>query len=245
MSRYNRSSTSGIGYPQWTRAVKTLVIINVVAFVLQNIDRMAGEPFFTQKFGLTPALVTHNYYLWQLVTYIFLHDTGNFTHILFNMLGLWMFGSDLEQVWGSREFTKYFFICGIAAGLLTVALSPNSNIPTIGASGAIYGILAAFALLFPHRIIYWIIFPIPAWVLASIFGGIALLSSVSSTGSGVAHVAHLGGMLCGVLYLKGGRLVSGLKWRYDRWQRVRLRKKFDVYYNDRQRDDNERWRRWR
>jgi len=245
VSRYNRSTSSGIGYPQWTRAVKTLVIACVVAFALQIFDGMSGEPFFTRKFGLTPFQVTHNYYLWQLVTYIFLHDTNNFLHILFNMLGLWMFGSDLERVWGSRQFTKFFFICGIGAGLLTVALSWNSPVATIGASGAIYGILLAFAMLFPHRIIYWIIFPIPAWVLVSIFGGIAFFSSISATGGGVAHIAHLGGMLCGFLYLKGGGLASGLKWRYERWQRNRLRKKFDVYYNDRERDDKERWRRWR
>jgi membrane associated rhomboid family serine protease len=192
-------------------------------------------------------MVTHHYYLWQLVTYIFLHDTGNWTHILFNMLGLWMFGSDLEQVWGSREFTKYFFICGVGAGILTVALSPNSPVSTIGASGAIYGILLAYALLFPNRIIYWIIFPIKAWVLAAIFFGIAFLSSISVNGGGVAHIAHLGGGLFGFLYLKGRVLPSGLKWRYERWQRARLRKKFDVYYNERHRDDddNERWRRWK
>jgi len=245
VSRYNRSSSSGIGYPQWTRAVKTLVIACVVAFALQIFDRMAGEPFITGKFGLTPVLVTQNYYVWQLVTYIFLHDTSNFLHILFNMLGLWMFGSDLERLWGSREFTKYFFLCGIGAGILTVVLNPHGGIPTIGASGAIYGILLAYGMLFPDRIIYWIIFPIPAKWLVIIFGAIAFFSSISATGGGVAHIAHLGGMLCGFLYLKGGPLVSGLKRRYERWQRSRLRKKFDVYYNDRQGDDNERWRRWK
>ena len=245
MSRYNRSS-SGIGYPSWTPAVKTLVIACVVAFALQIFDSMAGTPSFTSKFGLTPYLVTHNLYIWQLVTYIFLHDTHQFFHILFNMLGLWMFGSDLERLWGSRQFTKFFFICGIGAGLISVALSRNSTVSIIGASGAIYGVLMAFGMLFPNRIIYWIIFPIPAKWLVIIFGGIAFISSLQATGDGVAHVAHLGGMLCGFVYLKGGGLLSGIRFRHERWRRGRLRKKFDVYYNDRHPDDdNERWRRWR
>src|SRR5262247_3223129 len=164
MSGYYRS-TSAIGYPPWTRAVKILVIACVIAFALQLFDGLTGVPSITQKFGLTPYQVTHNFYVWQLVTYIFLHD-GIF-HILFNMLGLWMFGSDLERVWGSRQFTKYFFICGIGAGLFTVLLTPNSGVPVIGASGAIYGVLLAFGLLFPDRIIIFMIFPIPAkWFVA-------------------------------------------------------------------------------
>ena len=92
----------------WTPAVKTLVIACVVAFIVQQFDRVAGSPSFTYKFGLTPAMVTENYYLWQHVTYIFLH--GGFFHILFNMFALYMFGSELELAWGTREFTKFFFI---------------------------------------------------------------------------------------------------------------------------------------
>src|SRR5262245_5032241 len=243
MSRYNRSF-SGIGYPQWTRAVKTLVIACVITFLLQIFDNLTGAPSFTRKFGLTPALVTQHYYLWQPFTYIFLHDTGQWFHILFNMLGLWMFGSDLELLWGSRQFTKYFFICGVGAALVTILVSPHSMVTTIGASGAVYGILLAYGVLFPDRIIYWIIFPIKAKWLVVIFGGIAFFSSISATGGGVAHIAHLGGMLVGLVYLKGGRFMPDLRSRYQRWQRARLRKKFDVYYNDKQRDDNDRWRRW-
>ena len=245
MSRY-RPSFSGFGIGGWTPAVKTLIITCVVAFLLEVFDRMAGGPAFILNFGLSPALVTHRFYLWQLVTYIFLHDPSNLLHILFNMLGLWMFGSELERLWGTRQFTKFFFICGIGAGLLTVLLSPNSTTPTIGASGAIYGILLAFGLLFPERIIIFIVFPIPAKWFVAILGGLAFFSSISATGSGIAHVAHLGGMLCGFLYLRSGRVVSGIKWRYDRWKRNRLRRKFDVYYNDRHRDDDDqKWRRWR
>jgi membrane associated rhomboid family serine protease len=207
-------------------------------------DAAAGGTF-TSKFGLTPALVTQNLYLWQLVTYIFLH--GQLFHILFNMLSLWMFGSELENTWGSRQFTKFFFICGIGAGLLSVALSPSSGAMTIGASGAIYGILAAYGILYPNRIIIFIIFPIPVkWFVIGL-GVIAFISSISATGGGVAHVAHLGGMLCGLVYMKGGRIIPDLRLRYDRWQRNRLRRKFEVYYNERRRneDDQEKWRRWK
>jgi membrane associated rhomboid family serine protease len=231
-----------------TPAVKVLIISCVVAFFLQIFDYMAGGPSFTQKFGLTPQLVTHKFYLWQLVTYIFLHDTGfPFFHLLFNMLALWMFGSELESLWGTRQFTKFFFICGIGAGLLTVLFSPNSSGTTIGASGAIYGILAAYGLLFPNRIIILFIFPIPVkWFVIGL-GVIAFVSSLSASGSGIAHVAHLGGMLCGLVYMKGGRIIPDIRYRYDRWQRNRLRRKFEVYYNERRRneDDPEKWRRWK
>src|SRR6185369_937765 len=233
MSSRFRSRYGGFGIGGWTPAVKILIISCVVAFFLQIFDRLAGGPAFTYKFGLTPSLVTHNFYLWQLVTYIFLHDTGQFFHILFNMLTLWMFGSELESVWGTRQFTKFFFICGIGAGLLTVLLSPNSMATTIGASGAIYGILAAYGILFPNRTIIFIIFPIPAkWFVIGL-GAIAFVSSLSASGSGIAHVAHLGGMLCGLIYLKGGRIIPDIRSRYDRWQRNRLRRKFEVYYNER------------
>ena len=245
-SRY-RSRYGGFGIGGWTPAVRVLIISCVVAFFLQIFDRMAGGPSFTYKFGLTPALVTHNFYLWQLVTYIFLHDTGQWFHILFNMLGLWMFGSELELVWGTRQFTKFFFICGVGAGLLTVLLSPNSVATTIGASGAIYGILAAYGILFPDRIIIFIIFPIKAkWFVLGL-GLMAFVSSLSASGSGVAYIAHVGGMLCGLIYMKGGRLIPDIRGRYERWQRNRLRRKFEVYYNERRRneDDQHKWRRWK
>src|SRR6266403_1493444 len=247
MSSRFRSRYGGFGIGGWTPAVKVLIISCVVAFFLQIFDRMSGGPSFTYKFGLTPALVTHNFYLWQLVTYIFLHDTGQWFHIIFNMLGLWMFGSELESVWGTRQFTKFFFICGIGAGLLTVLLSPNSASTTIGASGAIYGILAAYGILFPNRIIIFIIFPIQAKWFVLLLGGMAFFSSLSASGSGIANVAHLGGMLCGLIYLRGGRVFSDIRYRYDRWQRNRLRRKFEVYYNERRRndDDQQKWRRWR
>jgi len=169
----------------WTPAVKTLVIACVVGFFLQIFDQFAGAPSFTYKFGLVPAEVTQSYYLWQLVTYIFLH--GGFFHILFNMLGLYMFGGELEATWGTREFTKFFFICGIGAALTSVVASPHSPVPIIGASGAIFGLLLAYGVLFPNRLIYlYMIIPIPAKWFVVIFGTITFLSALSATGSGVA-----------------------------------------------------------
>lgn len=245
MSRRSRFSGIGIG-GGWTPAVKALVIACIVAFVLQIFDRFAGQPSFTYKFGLTPAMVTENYYLWQLVTYIFLH--GGFFHLLFNMFGLYMFGSELEMVWGTRQFTKFFFICGIGAAIASIVVGPHSPATTIGASGAIFGLLLAYGVLFPNRIIYlYMVIPIQAKWFVVIFGAITFLSSMSATGSGIAHIAHLGGMLFGFIYLKGGRLFSDVKGHYDRWHRNRLRRKFDVYHNERRRDDDEqqKWRRWR
>jgi len=230
-----------MGYPIWSPAVRVLIITCIVVYVLQQLDSFAGGgQSMVARFGLVLLLVTHSFYLWQLVTYIFLH--GDVLHILFNMLGLWMFGSDLERHWGTRRFTTYFFVCGIGAGILTVLLAPSSPIPVIGASGAIYGILLAFGMLFPNRIIYWIIFPIPAKWLVIIMGGLAFLSSLSANGNGIANVAHLGGMLFGFLYLKSKGMGPSFKWRYEQWQRQRLRRKFDVYYNDKHRKDDDRWR---
>ena len=266
MSRSYRTSYSSIGYPRWTRAVKIIVLVCSITFLVQIISGRA----FTANFALTPADVTQNFYIWQLVTYIFLHDTGNILHILFNMLGLWMFGSELEQTWGTRQFTRFFFVCGVGAGLVMVFLYliGGGGGSTIGASGAVYGVLLAFGMLFPDRIIYWIIFPIPAKYFVMILGGIAFFSTFMTSNSGVAHVAHLGGMLCGYVYMKANgmvrrrhrrRITIGMKDWYGQWQRRRLRRKFEVYYNRRHSDgpsngprkdngestDDEKWRRWK
>jgi membrane associated rhomboid family serine protease len=247
VSRYQTTSGYGIGYPTWTPAVRTLIITCVVVYFLQTFDQIAGGRSFEPTFGLTASDVTQRFFLWQLVTYIFLH--GGLFHILFNMLMLWMFGSDLERTWGSRQFTKYFFVCGIGAAVSTVLMEALLNTPparTIGASGATYGILLAYGMLFPNRIIYWIMFPIPAKWLVVIMGGIAFYSSLGPS-SGVANIAHLGGMLTGFLYLKLGG--PGGRWRdrYQRWRRERMRRKFDVFHGNRPNGPPEdlRWRRWK
>ena len=244
-----RPSYTSIGGGGMGGAVKALLILNVAVFVLQMFDRFAGGGMLVNSFGLRPFDITQRFFLWQLVTYIFLH--GSFMHILFNMFFLWMFGGELERTWGTREFYRFFFVCGIGAGVSTVIVGPSSEIPTIGASGAIYGILLAYGLLFPRRLIYiWGIIPIQARYLVMILGGIAFLSSFDQSSSGVAHVAHLGGMVVGYIYLRGPRIRFrlGLRDRYDQWQRERLRRKFEVYYNrkqaerERENKDPDHWR---
>ncbi len=179
-----------------TPAVKNLMIIMGIVFVLQ----MFVSGWFELYFGLVPVLVWKKYFLWQLVTYIFLH--GGFSHILFNLLALWMFGSELENYWESKKFLFYFFFCGVGAGICTVIFSPYQFVPTIGASGAIYGLLLAFGWLFPNRLIYiYFLFPIPAKYFVIIFGLIEFFASMEGAGSGVAHLTHLGGLLFGLVYM--------------------------------------------
>jgi membrane associated rhomboid family serine protease len=186
--------------------------------------------------------------VWQLVTYMFLH-AGLF-HILFNMLALWMFGTELERVWGTRYFLKFYFVTGIGAGALTVLFSmlPFAFAEqvyysvVIGASGAVYGLLLAYALYFPDRPIYmYFVFPIPARIFVLILGAIELVSSVSAPG-GVANATHLGGLLVGYVFLKNGRVhpVAELKYRYLKWKNTRARRKFDVHSGGRADDWNRR-----
>jgi rhomboid family protein len=243
VSRYYRSSFGSFGPGGISPVVKTIIIICCAVFVLGVFDSIAGGPSsFIRNFGLTPFTVTHHFYLWQLVTYIFLH--ANLLHILFNMLGLWMFGTELERLWGRHAFTKFFFLCGIGGALFKVLLSPNSLQATIGASGAILGLIVAYGILFPDRTIILYIFPIPVkWFVIGV-ATITVLSSISDGGS-TDYRVHLGGMLCAFLYMKGGRFFRDLRYQYDRWQRARLRRKFEVFYNDRHREDDEKWRRWK
>jgi membrane associated rhomboid family serine protease len=172
---------------------------------------------------------------------MFLH--GGLFHIGFNMLALWMFGTELESLWGTERFTRFYFITGIGAAICSTLVQWNSFIPTIGASGAIYGLLAAYGILFPDRmILLYFIIPIKAKYFVILMGLLAFWSSVTASGSGVAHVAHLGGMLFGWLYLRHGwgerrvafRMPSLGQWRRwrDRRRQEKLKKKFKVYYRE-------------
>ncbi len=185
-----------------TPMVKYLIIANVIVFLLTYISG-AGRAL-AYAFGLVPWAVLHRLAIWQFVTYLFLH--GGLGHLFFNMFALWMFGSEIERYWGSREFLKYYFITGVGAGVLTWITSINSTIPTIGASGAIFGILVAYAMMFPNRPIYlYFMIPIKAKHLVVLFAVIELAASWSHTPDGIGHFAHLGGMLFGYLYLKRER----------------------------------------
>jgi membrane associated rhomboid family serine protease len=219
-----------------TPVVKALIIANVAMFLVR-----ALVPALTTPLGLVPQEVLTGLRVWQLVTYLFLH--GGVFHILFNMLTLWMFGVELERMWGSKYFAKYYFVAGIGAGLTQIIASflPVDSFAslyyaqTIGASGAIYGLLLAYAMYFPHRqIMFFGIFPIEVRYFVLIMGAISLLYATDG-GSGVAHLAHLGGIAAGYLYLKsariGGRLnvVAEIKYRWVKWRINRMRKRFDVY----------------
>src|SRR3972149_5122203 len=190
-----------------TPGVKWLLLANVAVFVFQ----LAAGFTLVMYFGLIPQLVIHKGFIWQFVTYMFLH--GGIFHILFNMFALWMFGAEIERYWGTREFVKYYFLCGIGAGILTFVTSLSSGTPTIGASGAIFGILVAYALMFPDRYIYlYFFFPVKAKYLVAFFAVVEFFASFNHTPDGIGHFAHLGGMLIGYLYLK-------FDWRIDNFFR--------------------------
>jgi rhomboid family protein len=237
---YRRSYMSF--FPPLTPALKWLLIVTSAVFVVTYLPYTMFHfalPF--EVLGLTPYLVTHNGYIWQLVTYLFLH--GGFFHILFNLFALWMFGSDLERVWGSRQFLFYFFLCGIGAACFDVLVQPSAVTTIIGNSGAIYGILLAFGLLFPNRPIFlWFVIPVKAKWFVLGFGVIEFISELSGSTPGIAHLAHLGGMLVGFLYLRGGKLSGRWRWRYDEWRRARLRRRFENYMRKQEnKDDAGRW----
>jgi membrane associated rhomboid family serine protease len=239
MARYPSTAFS-FGPGAVTPAVKVLVVSNVVLFVLNLI---VGD-VMTLRLGLSPQAVFEHFALWQPFTYMFLHSTNGVGHILINMLSLWMFGSELERTWGTRFFTKYYFITGVGAAITSLLLSLVVNdvyySVTVGASGAIYGLLLGYGMYFPNRPIYlYFIFPIPARIFVLIVGAIAFLSAVGGPGGGVAHSAHFGGLIVGYLYLKSLRSqpLNELKYRYLRWKMGRARSKFDVYSGGRSDDD--------
>jgi membrane associated rhomboid family serine protease len=206
-----------------TPAVKFLLIVNVAVFFLQALvgDRIVD------LFGLVPFQIWQNFYFWQLFTYQFLH--GGLLHILFNMLGLWMFGCALERRWGSEFFLKYYFVSVIGGGILNTLFIPNQSVPSIGASAGIYGILLAYGLIYPNQIVYfYFLFPIKMKHFVWIIGGMALYSSIESGQSGIAHLAHLGGMLFGYLYLRGGNPWGRVKLYLDQRRLNRLKRRFHL-----------------
>ncbi|HRI47439.1 MAG: rhomboid family intramembrane serine protease [Ignavibacteriaceae bacterium] len=210
MSYYDRDyyRPSGFGgFSFFPPVIKNLLIINGAVFFLmmlmQNIlfRGVPAERVIIHYFALMP-IESGNFQIWQLVTYQFLH--GGFSHILFNMFALWMFGVEIENSWGSKKFLTFYLISGIGAGLLHMFVSPiltGVGAPTIGASGSVYGIMIAFAMMFPERLIYlYFLIPIKAKYLIT-FLIIMEFMLVDSASSGVAHLAHLGGALVGFLYI--------------------------------------------
>jgi membrane associated rhomboid family serine protease len=228
--------------PPLTWAVRQLMIVTAAIFLLTYLPAvMFGWNFPFALFGLRPFDVTRRLFLWQPFTYLFLH--AGFFHVIFNLFALWMFGSELERHWGSRRFLSYFFLTGVGAALFDVVLQPSALSTTIGNSGAVYGILLAYGLIFPNRPIYlWLLIPVKAKWFVLIMGLIEFTSSFSNPGSQVSHIAHLGGMLVGFLYLRGGGLPYRLQLRYLEWRRARLRRKFEVYMRKQEdKDESGRW----
>jgi membrane associated rhomboid family serine protease len=267
---------------------KNLLIVNVLAFIATFVFERSGIDL-TRMLGLHFFLASE-FHIYQFITYMFLH--GGFTHILFNMFALWMFGSVIERVWGPKKFLFYYICCGVGAGFTQelvqyitysmegiaayqyvnaggVQMTTDAYInlwTTIGASGAVYGILLAFGMIFPNERLFIIPFPFPIKAKWLIVGYIAIemFSAMSGPGDGVAHMAHLGGMLFGFLLIRywqkhpdssagfgrsrGQEFFDNLKRKYDARQNQQHmkaehtsapRRETDEEYNARQRKNQE------
>ncbi|MFA6028643.1 MAG: rhomboid family intramembrane serine protease [Elusimicrobiota bacterium] len=186
-----------LDFGRMSSTLKALIVANLVIYGLGLL--VGGD--FTRLFGLVPAKVVEGRWVWQPFTYLFLH--GGFVHLLFNLLALWMFGISVEAAWGPREFLRYYFICGVGAGLVNIAVAPHSLVPIIGASGAIYGLLVAFAMLYPEAVVYlYGFFPVKAKHMAILFGLVEFFAGAADFTPGVARLAHLAGMVIGFVYIR-------------------------------------------
>jgi len=239
-------------------AIQNIIIACTAVFLMQTLVRLLFsrelQVWYLEELGLVPLAVTHGLRLWQPFTYLFLH--GDILHLLFNMLFLWMFGVDLERTWGTHRFYVYFFLTGIGAGLLNVLvktlLDPHGTgsavlNPTIGASGAIYGVLLAAAIVFPDRQVWLIPFPVQIPMKIYVAGAIAIefFATLGTGGDNVSHVTHLGGALVGYLYLRRGLFLYRARNDYLDWKRRRAKRKFEVYMRTHKdeppRRSNDRW----
>jgi membrane associated rhomboid family serine protease len=188
-----------------TPAIRSLLLINVAVWILQLFD---GSGSLERYFALWPVSADY-FQVWQVISYAFLHDPGNPFHLLFNMLALVSIGGNVERVWGRNRFLTYYFVCVLSAALTQLLVDGWTGFaePTLGASGGVFGVLLAFGLMFPRRIVVLLIppIPMPAWLLVALLGVGELLFGVTGSQPGVAHFAHLGGMLGGFLLLRFGR----------------------------------------
>lgn len=207
MRSYRTLDSSPFGGMGMTPGVKALLIANVAVFIVQTVMRDYGGHevgSMTSLLGFIPGRAIFGLEIWRFVTYMFLH--GGISHILFNMLGLWMFGAQIESHWGRGPFLLYYLVCGLG-GAATYGLfnlfGIDAFVPMVGASGAVYGILLAYGMMFPEAIILiGLILPMKAKYAVILFGLIELLSTFSGGGGGVAHLAHLGGMGAGFVFLR-------------------------------------------
>jgi len=223
------------GFPKLTPAVKTLLTITVACFVVQVIVRFVTntppnhETIVDRLFAFHPQSFLRGRFPWQIVTAIFLHDTTRLYHIIFNMLPLTIFGfgPGLERFTGARRFYVVYLLCGIGGNLLFLAANVHETRPLIGASGAVCGILAAYAMAFPERLVLlFFVYPVKVkWVVLGFFG-IELLLEVSRPGAGnIAHGAHVGGFVFGWAYMKIAYKLS-LPFAFIEWTKWRVRRLF-------------------
>ncbi len=235
MPRSRNPYTTPRFYIYFPPAIKWLIIVNTAIFVLGYLSPVLNQQL-RMFFALYAQGVVHGVgmpFFWQPFTYMFLH--GGIWHLLFNMLTLWFFGVQLEQDWGTRRFLKYYFLCGIVAGLCVLAanvLVGDWYTPTIGASGAIFGVLVAFGVLYPNQtVLMSFLFPIKAKYMVMIYAGIELLMTFGPN-TGISTIAHLGGMAFGYIYLKG-RLprvhLPDARGAWRQWRLHRAKRKFQVY----------------
>ena len=203
---------NGIYFPPVTRTIKTLLIINAAIFIPCELFPNV-KLYVYSLFAVRPIAITEGLFIWQPFTYMFLH--GGWLHIFFNMMMLWMFGSQLEEVWGSKEFLKFYLFTGTVAGIiifvwnLTVA-GPHSI--TLGASGAVFGVMLAYAVYWPDReLLFMMFFPLKTKYVVLLYAGVSFFSMVSGSGSGISHVGHLGGFIAGFVYLRYIRNINVLK----------------------------------
>jgi membrane associated rhomboid family serine protease len=178
-------------------AIRGLLIANVLGFV---VAKLVGNQIY-DLFGLVPQHLIFDRWVWQPITYLFIH--GNIWHLIFNLFALWMFGMPVEAQWGEKEFLKYYFLCGLGAALTSTLLGVHSTVPVIGASGPVYGLLVAFAMLYPDAVVYlYFLIPVKAAHMAILFGALEFFAGATGATPGIARFAHLGGMVTGYFYIR-------------------------------------------
>jgi len=227
-----------------TPAVQWLLIANVAVYILETLlltfSGSTTYTWFVGHFGLVPSAVVPGLRIWQPFTYMFLHDASTIWHILANMFVLYMFGRELELAWGRTRFLQYYFLTGAGAGILNVIVKvalfwgqPPADVATIGASGAIFGVLLACAIVFPDRQV--VMFPIPIKMSMRTFviamTALEFLGTFGLGGDNISRICHLGGMLVGYLYLRRGSFLYSVRNSVTDWKMQRNKKRFQVYMN--------------
>ena len=221
-SRFRNAPQMRMSLPKTTPVVKRLLIINIAVFLAAIIIRPLG--IFIYEWFQLDATLPRALQFWRLITYQFLHDPGSIMHILFNMLGLFFLGPTLERHWGGKRFLMFYLGCGIAGGLfylLLVAVGFLRGAPMVGASGAILGMLAACAILFPHFVVFVFIFPVPIRVAAIALTAGYIFFVVTRGANAGGDAAHLGGMAAGAIYVfsQSWRARFNLKIRSKQWEK--------------------------